>query len=108
MIVEISKKPPIILFDGVCNLCNGAVNFIIDRDKRQQFHFASLQSQAGQDLLTRHGLPTDYLHSLVLVMDEKVSVKKWGRSEHCASFGRDLASQLRIYDLSFSNSRFFL
>ena len=40
----------IILFDGVCNLCNNSVNFIIDRDKENFFQFASLQSEFGQKL----------------------------------------------------------
>ncbi|HEV8346283.1 MAG TPA: thiol-disulfide oxidoreductase DCC family protein [Vicinamibacterales bacterium] len=43
--------PSIVLFDGVCNLCNGAVAFIIARDHRAQFGFASLQSDAGRRLL---------------------------------------------------------
>jgi predicted DCC family thiol-disulfide oxidoreductase YuxK len=43
--------PSIVLFDGVCNLCNGFVNFIIDRDPQQQFQFASLQSSKAATLL---------------------------------------------------------
>ena len=46
----------VILFDGVCNFCNAAVNFIIDRDPNALFHFAALQSDAGKDLLRKHGL----------------------------------------------------
>lgn len=65
---------PIVLFDGVCNLCNGSVNFIIDRDK-QQFRFASLQSEVGESLLARHGLPASYLGSLVLVEEDCVYTK---------------------------------
>ena len=45
-----------ILFDGVCNLCNGFVNFVIDRDPERRFRFASLQSGAGQALMATHGL----------------------------------------------------
>ena len=41
----------IILFDGVCNLCNASVNFIIDHDSQKKFHFASLQSGFAQDLI---------------------------------------------------------
>ena len=70
-----TSDKPIVLFDGVCNLCNGAVNFIIDRDKRQRFRFASLQSEVGEKLLAQHELPTTYLHSLVLVEDQKVFIK---------------------------------
>jgi len=41
----------IILFDGVCNLCNGFVQFVIKRDKKMVFRFASLQSESGQKIL---------------------------------------------------------
>lgn len=50
---------PIVLFDGVCNLCNGAVNFIIDRDPDARFRFAPLQSEAGAGLLAAHGRAFD-------------------------------------------------
>lgn len=46
----------IILFDGVCNLCNGAVRFIIKRDRFGKFRFASLQSDAGRALLEQNGV----------------------------------------------------
>lgn len=45
----------IILFDGVCNLCNGFVNFVIDRDPDGVFRFAALQSEAGWQLVRDHG-----------------------------------------------------
>lgn len=44
------------LFDGVCNLCNGAVQFILDRDPKRRFRFASLQSDRGKGLLAEHGV----------------------------------------------------
>ncbi len=47
--------PLIVLFDGVCNLCNGTVQFIIDRDPGGRFRFASLQSEAGARVLREHG-----------------------------------------------------
>jgi len=47
---------PVILFDGVCNLCNFWVNFIIDRDPQARFRFAALQSDAGRAVMTTHGL----------------------------------------------------
>jgi predicted DCC family thiol-disulfide oxidoreductase YuxK len=49
-------SPDIILFDGVCNLCNGFVQFVIRRDPAGRFRFAALQSAAGQALLATHGL----------------------------------------------------
>ena len=63
---------PIILFDGVCNLCNTSVQFILKRDRRSRFRFASLQGPAGQALLQRSGLPADHLDSFVLVENNNV------------------------------------
>ena len=47
--------PDTILFDGVCNLCNGFVQFIIRHDPQGRFRFAALQSEAGRALLVEHG-----------------------------------------------------
>ncbi|HWQ15765.1 MAG TPA: thiol-disulfide oxidoreductase DCC family protein [Roseiflexaceae bacterium] len=59
---------PIILFDGVCNLCQRSVRFIIERDERGLFRFASLQSATGRRLLAEHGLETpDEPESIVLI-----------------------------------------
>jgi predicted DCC family thiol-disulfide oxidoreductase YuxK len=51
-------SPTVVLFDGVCNLCNGFVQFVIEHDAAGQFRFAALQSGAGQALLREYGLPT--------------------------------------------------
>ncbi|HEX2190955.1 MAG TPA: thiol-disulfide oxidoreductase DCC family protein [Longimicrobiaceae bacterium] len=59
--------PSVVLFDGVCNLCNASVQFILRRDPAGRFRFASLQSDAGRELLLRHGLDPDDLFSVVLV-----------------------------------------
>ncbi len=66
---------PIILFDGVCNLCSGAVQFVLKRDKKQQFRFASLQGNAGQELLKQYNLPQNNFNSFVLIDDGKVFTK---------------------------------
>ncbi len=58
---------PIILFDGVCNLCNGAVQYVIKHDPEKQFRFASLQSEAGQQLLEAKQLSTTDFASFVLI-----------------------------------------
>ena len=62
----------IILFDGVCNFCNGSVNFIIERDKKSYFKFAPLQSAAGQELLDKHGINKAETDSVILIENEKV------------------------------------
>lgn len=46
----------VVLFDGVCNLCNGVVQFLIDHDPKAKLRFASLQSEAGRKLLLEHGM----------------------------------------------------
>lgn len=62
----------IILFDGVCNLCNGAVRFVIKRDPAGKFKFASLQSDAGQTLLRQYAIPEDKeLKSFIYIRNGK-------------------------------------
>jgi predicted DCC family thiol-disulfide oxidoreductase YuxK len=56
----------LILFDGVCNLCNSSVNFVIDRDRQAQFSFASLQSEVGAALLASQGMSNENLESVML------------------------------------------
>ena len=65
------RTHPIVLFDGVCNLCNGAVQFIIERDKHQHFRFASLQSGFGQQYQQQVG----EVDSILLVDHGKIYQK---------------------------------
>jgi len=65
-----SPNSLVVLFDGVCNLCNGAVKFIIKRDPAAKFKFASLQSAYGKSQLIRFGLDPDALHSIVVVEND--------------------------------------
>jgi predicted DCC family thiol-disulfide oxidoreductase YuxK len=73
----------IILFDGVCNLCNSSVQFILKRDPNGYYKFASLQGECGQRLLKKHGLNTN-LNSFVLIEDEKVYVKSSAALRVCS------------------------
>ncbi len=57
----------IILFDGVCNLCNNAAQFILKRDKRDRFRFAALQSAVGQKLVQERGIDTSRVDSIILI-----------------------------------------
>ncbi len=61
------KYQRIILFDGVCNLCNGSVIFILQREKEPIFQFASIQSEAGKELLEWCELPEGYSQAVVLI-----------------------------------------
>ena len=58
---------PLLLFDGVCNLCDGAVRFVIANDPAGRFRFAPLQSGAARSVLAGTGVDPDALESLVLV-----------------------------------------
>lgn len=69
------KEPAIILFDGVCNLCNSSVDFVIKHDKKNRFLFTSLQSEAGKNILKKYSLPADDLTSFVLVQEGKAYTK---------------------------------
>lgn len=64
----------LVLFDGVCTLCDASVHFILDRDRGSVFCFASLQSELGGGLLRAVGLPPDWLEGLMLVDADGVFV----------------------------------
>lgn len=65
------ENNPIILFDGVCNFCNGAVQFIIKNDKKRLFKFASLQSSFGEQLLIEHP-ELAKLDTVILLTNSKI------------------------------------
>ena len=65
----------IILFDGVCNLCNSSINFVIKRDKDNQFKFATLQEETGQLLLKRYSIDTLDTDSIILIENGKAYAK---------------------------------
>ena len=69
------NQNPVILFDGICNLCNGFVQFVIKRDREEKFRFASLQSEAAKQMLTKFNLPTKNFTTIVLVKDENIFLK---------------------------------
>ena len=66
---------PVLLFDGVCNLCNGSVQWVLRHDARAQFRFAALQSDTGQALLCRFGLDSAQLDTVVLVDGDRIFLR---------------------------------
>jgi predicted DCC family thiol-disulfide oxidoreductase YuxK len=64
-----SGPNPIILYDGVCGLCNRFVQFVLKHDSQQRFRFASLQSQFAVPVLGRHGATPDNLDTMYVVLD---------------------------------------
>lgn len=77
----------VILFDGVCNLCNGAVNFVIDRDKKGRFKFASLQSQFAKERLRTTEIDSSKLDTIVLLKPD-------GRVKSKSSAALEIARRL--------------
>lgn len=65
----------IILFDGLCNLCNSSVQFIIKHDKLGIFKFASLQSESGKALLKKYNLLSSNIDSIVFIRDNRYYLK---------------------------------
>lgn len=62
-----AETNPIVLYDGVCGLCNHLVQFILKRDKHDRFRFASLQSDFTREVLTRHGIDPDDLDTVYVI-----------------------------------------
>jgi len=60
----------VVLFDGVCNFCNGAVNFIIRHDPDKKFRFAPLQSEFGEQMRAKFGIGDD-VDSIVLIENDQ-------------------------------------
>jgi predicted DCC family thiol-disulfide oxidoreductase YuxK len=65
----------IILFDGICNLCNSSVNFIIRHDKGNKFKFAALQSDIGNELVEKFSIDSKKTDSIILIKNEKYFIK---------------------------------
>lgn len=86
--MEIPENKKLILFDGVCNLCNGAVQFIIEHDKKDIFRFASLQSDFGRKLVEERGLDPDDIDSIMLI---EPGVAYYRKSTAALEISRDLS-----------------
>lgn len=69
---NLSQHKKIILFDGLCNLCDGTVQFIIKRDTKDVFRFVSLQSDLGRELLQKLPIEFQLTDSVILYESEKV------------------------------------
>lgn len=78
----------LLLFDGVCNLCTGVVQFVIKHDKAARFSFASLQGPVGEAFLRKHRMPTDTYASFIYLRKGRVL----SRSDAALYIARDLGS----------------
>ena len=88
----------LVLFDGVCNLCHGVVQWVIAHDPAARFRFASLQSEAGRALLAAHGLPSGAMDTVVLIAGDAHWQKSSAALEVLRTLGGAwaLASPLRF------------
>ena len=66
MKIDIPNNKKLILFDGVCNLCNTSVQYVIKHDKKNKFMFAALQSNIGLQLINQYQIDTKKTHSILL------------------------------------------
>ena len=65
--MQVDNEKGIVLFDGVCHICDGAVRFILKRERAAELKFAPLQSDPGKSLLQQYGYPPGYLDGLILI-----------------------------------------
>jgi len=72
---HIDTDEVVLLFDGVCKLCNGAANFIIRHDHRKRVKLCSVQSPQGQDILAHFGMPLNQFSSMLYVQNNEVYIK---------------------------------
>ena len=68
--IELPPRKHLVLFDGVCNLCNASVQYIIKYDKKDMFRFTALQSEVGQQIINEHKIDTSKTDSILLYSKE--------------------------------------
>ena len=66
---------PIILFDGICNLCNSTINFIIEHDKKKIFLFSTLQSEFGNQIVNQFFLSQEKYNTVILLFESSVYLR---------------------------------
>lgn len=83
---------PVILFDGVCNLCTASVQYVIKHDPKRVFHFASLQSDFGEKILADFNLPANDLNSFILFVNNRI----YDRSTAALMVAKKLKGAIRL------------
>ena len=81
-------KQNIIIFDGVCNFCNAAVNFIIKRDCEKKFLFSSMQNEKSKELLAQFSIDNSDLDTLIVIKNDTVFIKSDAVLEIVKEFSR--------------------
>ncbi len=68
--IDVPENNKLVLFDGVCNLCNSSVQFIIRNDKKNVFLFAPLQGKTGQEIISKFNIDTSKTDSILLSLQK--------------------------------------
>lgn len=87
MNIEIPKHKKLILFDGVCNLCNNSVQYVIKRDQKNTYLFAPLQSKVGQQIIEQFQIDTVKTDSILLYTNGKLYSKSTAALKVAATLG---------------------
>lgn len=82
---------PVILFDGICNFCNSAINFVIRHDRKKIFRYASLQSEAGKQLIQQYLGDNPLPDSFILIHDGKMYMRSTAALKVLKLLGRNFA-----------------
>ena len=98
-IAHLPKDKKIILFDGICNLCNSAVQFVIKRDKKDVFRFVPLQSELGQKITAHIGIDHKHIDSFILYEPGKAYYYKASAAFETAKEFGGIYSLLRIFSI---------
>ena len=86
----------IILFDGVCNLCNGAIQFMIKHDKNDVFRYAALQSDIGKKMVEERNIDTEKVDSIILI---EPGVAFYDKSDAALRIGKQLKGYKTLSNL---------
>ena len=89
------KNRYIVIFDGICNFCNGSVNFIIKRDPKGVFSFAPMQSEIAQELMQKHKIEKEELDTFLLFKNGSV----YDRSDAALEITRNLTGFWHLFQI---------
>ena len=89
------KNRYIVIFDGICNFCNGSVNFIIKRDPKGVFSFAPMQSEIAQELMQKHKIEKEELDTSLLFKNGSV----YDRSDAALEITRNLTGFWHLFQI---------
>lgn len=84
---KFNKSTNVVLFDGVCNLCNRSVQILLKNDRKKQLSFGSLQSEKAKSLLIDHGIDPNQMNSIVFLKDEKAYTESDAVLHICKTIG---------------------